>query len=151
MYSSTPGVVKSRSRYACRVLFGRLEADRVEALLDRAGAFVRGKDALALGDQGLGGLVQLVVGHAVSLPFGCLPETVSPAARPEAGFSGKRTRAAADPGDPPLTRLSHQPALAGLESGPSADVAQLVEHWLPKPGVAGSNPVVRLSQEGLAA
>ena len=25
-----------------------------------------------------------------------------------------------------------------------ADVAQLVEHWLPKPGVAGSNPVVRL-------
>ena len=24
-----------------------------------------------------------------------------------------------------------------------ADVAQLVEHWLPKPGVAGSSPVVR--------
>ena len=26
-----------------------------------------------------------------------------------------------------------------------ADVAQLVEHWLPKPGVAGSTPVVRFS------
>ena len=26
-----------------------------------------------------------------------------------------------------------------------ADVAQLVEHWLPKPGVAGSSPVVRLA------
>src|SRR5207302_6751726 len=32
-----------------------------------------------------------------------------------------------------------------LESGPDAGVAQLVEHWLPKPGVAGSSPVSRSS------
>lgn len=25
----------------------------------------------------------------------------------------------------------------------TANVAQLVEHWLPKPAVAGSNPVIR--------
>jgi 1,4-dihydroxy-2-naphthoyl-CoA hydrolase len=30
---------------------------------------------------------------------------------------------------------------------PRADVAQLVEHWLPKPRVAGSIPVVRSSKE----
>src|SRR6476620_8080365 len=33
--------------------------------------------------------------------------------------------------------------MAGLESAQPADVAQLVEHWLPKPRVAGSSPVVR--------
>ena len=40
----------------------------------------------------------------------------------------------------------------GLESAPGdppgsaqADVAQLVERWLPKPKVAGSRPVVRFS------
>jgi hypothetical protein len=37
--------------------------------------------------------------------------------------------------------------LCGLESASFADVAQLVEHWLPKPGVAGSNPVVRSSEK----
>ena len=31
-----------------------------------------------------------------------------------------------------------------LESG-RADVAQLVEHWLPKPGVVGSSPIVRFT------
>jgi hypothetical protein len=30
-----------------------------------------------------------------------------------------------------------------VKSAPRADVAQLVEHWLPKPRVAGSSPVVR--------
>src|SRR5205823_3724955 len=44
---------------ASRVL-GRLDPDRVEALLDRAGALVRGEDPLALGDERAGGLVQLV-------------------------------------------------------------------------------------------
>jgi hypothetical protein len=39
------------------VLFGRLESDRVEALLDRAAALVRGEDALTLGDECAGGLV----------------------------------------------------------------------------------------------
>jgi hypothetical protein len=33
--------------------------------------------------------------------------------------------------------------MAGLQSRQPADVAQLVEHWLPKPRVAGSSPVVR--------
>ena len=51
---------------APRVLRG-LEADRVEALLDRAGALVRGENALAVGDKRLGGVVQLV-GH---VPISC--------------------------------------------------------------------------------
>ena len=33
-----------------------------------------------------------------------------------------------------------------LESSPRADVAQLVEHWLPKPGVVGSSPIVRFDK-----
>ena len=45
------------------VLLGRLDADRVEALLDRAAALVRGEDPLALGDERLGGLMQLVLAH----------------------------------------------------------------------------------------
>ena len=44
-------------------LLGRLEADRVESLLDRAVALVRREDPLALGDERPGGLVQLVVRH----------------------------------------------------------------------------------------
>src|SRR5690242_13988733 len=39
------------------VLFGRFDADRVESLLDRARALVRGKDSLALGDERSRGLV----------------------------------------------------------------------------------------------
>src|SRR5258705_13945720 len=39
---------------------------------------------------------------------------------------------------------------ARLESaGLHADVAQLVEHWLPKPGVVGSSPIVRSLREHL--
>ena len=49
------------------VLLGRLEADRVEALLDRAGALVRGEDALAVGDERPRGVMQLV-GHVA---FSC--------------------------------------------------------------------------------
>src|SRR5262249_47675924 len=33
----------------------------------------------------------------------------------------------------------------GARLGLRADVAQSVEHWLPKPGVAGSSPVVRFN------
>src|SRR5579884_380889 len=35
--------------------------------------------------------------------------------------------------------------MARLQSPEPADVAQLVEHWLPKPRVAGSSPVVRFA------
>ena len=52
------------------VLLGRLEPDRVEALLDRAGALVSGEDALPLGDERLRGLVQLGVHRVLPLVFG---------------------------------------------------------------------------------
>ena len=39
------------------VLLGRLDADRVEALLDRAGGLVGGEDALVVGDDRLRGVV----------------------------------------------------------------------------------------------
>ena len=57
------------------VLLGRLDPDRVEALLDRAGALVGGEDALAVGDERLRDVVQLVVGHAEPLSG---PMSVSP-------------------------------------------------------------------------
>ena len=50
------------------VFFGRLHADRVEALLDGAGGFVGGKDALAGRDQGGRDPVQLSQIHRDVLP-----------------------------------------------------------------------------------
>src|SRR3954469_20136205 len=92
------------------VLLGRLDTDRVEALLDGAGDLVGGEDPLPLGDEGCGGLVQLGVRHGISLSrLLALREF----------HYGRATIAAA------------------------AGVAQLVEHWLPKPRVAGSSPVSR--------
>ena len=49
-------------------LLGRLESDRVEALLDRGGALVRREDALPLGDERLRGLMELA-GHGIHLPL----------------------------------------------------------------------------------
>src|SRR6266568_4419426 len=49
------------------VLLGRLDADRVEALLDRPAALVCGEDSLPLGDERGRGLVQLGVRHEISL------------------------------------------------------------------------------------
>ena len=40
-----------------------------------------------------------------------------------------------------MTQPEERPNTANL--GAFADVAQLVEHWLPKPGVVGSSPIVR--------
>lgn len=37
--------------------------------------------------------------------------------------------------------------MAGLQSPQPAGVAQLVEHWLPKPRVAGSSPVSRFKND----
>src|SRR4029077_20877535 len=57
------------------VLLGRLDTDRVEALLDRARALVGGEDALPLGDERGGGLVQLGARHGdlpVSLVSGSI-------------------------------------------------------------------------------
>jgi hypothetical protein len=48
------------------VLLGRLDPDRVEALLDRPRALVRREDPLALGDERLRGLVQSLAGHRAS-------------------------------------------------------------------------------------
>ena len=48
----------------------------------------------------------------------------------------------------PCLRCRHREySCAAVQSATHADVAQLVEHWLPKPGVAGSSPVVRFSIE----
>src|SRR5437764_1076630 len=96
-------------------VLGRLDADRVEALLDRAGALVRCEDSLPLGDERLRRLVQLVPGHA---------------------------------GSPSLAVVTPDYSCAAVHSVTYADVAQSVEHWLPKPGVAGSNPVVRSTPPG---
>jgi hypothetical protein len=66
------------------VLLGRLDADRVEALLDGAGALVRGEDPFPLGDERGCGLMELGVRH------GNLPVSLSP------GFHyGRATIAAA--------------------------------------------------------
>src|SRR5207302_2816369 len=80
---------------AARVL-GRLEADRVETLLDRPGALVRSEDSLALGDERLRGLVQLVVGHCRLLPFGFRPQRYRHSAGRESVFSRDRKKAARD-------------------------------------------------------
>src|SRR6478672_10285326 len=71
MYSSAPSVVKRRSVSAPR-LFVRLDANRVEAFLDRAAALVRREDSLAVRDDRLGGLLQLLNVH-VSGPPGLFP------------------------------------------------------------------------------
>src|SRR5262249_53165519 len=62
------------------VVLGVLDPDRVEALLDRARALVGGEDALAFGDERLGGLVQLVVAHAYSLGYPCVVTRIIPTA-----------------------------------------------------------------------
>src|SRR5579859_391985 len=43
----------------------------------------------------------------------------------------------------PCLAVSGSPLWPGLQSPQQAGVAQLVEHWLPKPRVAGSSPVSR--------
>ena len=43
--------------------------------------------------------------------------------------------------------MSNWPNGPVLSWSPQADVAQLVEHWLPKPRVAGSSPVVRFTRK----
>src|SRR5579859_551783 len=43
----------------------------------------------------------------------------------------------------PCLAVSGSPLWPGLQSPQPAGVAQLVEHWLPKPRVAGSSPVSR--------
>ena len=50
------------------VLLVRLDADRVEALLDRPRALVRGEDPLVVGDDRAGGVVE-VVGRHQRAPF----------------------------------------------------------------------------------
>ncbi len=113
------------------VVLGVLDSDRVEALLDRAGALVGGEDPLAVGDERAGDLVQLVLGHAEPLfsPFSVSPEYRARSARPAGKGHNSWIRSG-------LVR-------ARLESAAQADVAQLVEHQLPKLRVVGSSPIVR--------
>src|SRR5205823_4289840 len=49
------------------VLLGRLDVDRVEALLDRAVALVGGENPLVLRDERAGGRLEVVSGHHLSL------------------------------------------------------------------------------------
>ena len=59
------------------VLLGRFDPDRVEALLDRAVAFVRGQDPLARRDERARDRLELVLGH-VSLLRRNPPEDIFP-------------------------------------------------------------------------
>ncbi len=55
-----PGCREEQLAVVPPVLFRRLHADGVEALLDRPGRLVGGEDALVVGDDRAGGVVQLV-------------------------------------------------------------------------------------------
>ena len=187
------------------VLLGRLDADRVEALLDRPRALVRGQDPLALGHERLRGLVErLSARHRIASSVvsqrrlspsgaGTTPcgrarrSTLERAANPldrhgdlirerpehrrqddtderqdepvlghcltvRTPDEQMETREGHPGSDRPRNPLAGCPVRVrppgeGRASpryhDPRADVAQLVEHWLPKPGVAGSSPVVR--------
>ena len=115
-------------------LLGRLDPDRVESLLDRARRLVRREDATLGRDESPGGELELLGLHR-------RPPSLSPV----------------EPGPLPLVTLNvarggRDVQDAGDGSRPRytdrcADVAQLVEHWLPKPRVAGSSPVVRSSRK----
>ena len=58
-----PGRGEQELAVEAPVLLGRLDADRVEPLLDRPRALVRREDPLVVGDDRAGGLVQLVGRH----------------------------------------------------------------------------------------
>src|SRR5438876_6814878 len=107
MYSSAPGVVKSRLRYARRFS----SVDSTPIVSKRF-------------------LIVPVLSSAARIPF---PSATSAAAISCSSVFGMESSCLAGRGS----------IMAGLESRQPADVAQLVEHWLPKPRVAGSNPVVR--------
>ena len=62
----------------------------------------------------------------------------------DAADRGREQTAGHEPKHAATVRAPHEDDVkAGLESCVDADVAQLVEHWLPKPGVVGSSPIVR--------
>jgi hypothetical protein len=58
-------------------LLGRFDADRVEPLLDRPGALVRGEDPLAVGDDGPGDLLKLFGSHLEVLPRLCFAGSIA--------------------------------------------------------------------------
>ena len=63
MNSSMPRGREEQVPVGAPVLLGRLDADRVEALLDRAGRLVGGQDPLVVRDDRAGGVVELLPGH----------------------------------------------------------------------------------------
>ena len=111
-------------------LLGRLDADRVESLLDRARRLVGGEDSVLGRDESPGGELELIGLHR--RPPSLFPAEPGPLLLVNRQRSAWRPRRAGRrrPGDTTMTDRC-------------ADVAQLVEHWLPKPRVAGSSPVVR--------
>jgi hypothetical protein len=56
------------------MILGRLNADRVKALLNRAVALVRGENSLPRGNEGVRCLMQLVGGHTLPLVRSTLPD-----------------------------------------------------------------------------
>src|SRR6476646_8171289 len=108
MYSSAPGVVKRRLRYARRFS----SVDSTPIVSKRF-------------------LMVPVLSSAARIPF---PSATSAAAVSCSSMFDMES---------PWLAVSGS-IMAGLESAQPADVAQLVEHWLPKPRVAGSSPVVRV-------
>ena len=63
-----PGGGEEHVAIRAPALLGRLDVDRVEALLDRAVALVGGQDSLARSDQRSGDRLELVLGHVRLLP-----------------------------------------------------------------------------------
>src|SRR5262249_17580361 len=78
------------------VLLGRLEPDRVEALLDRGVALVRGEDALSLGDERAGRGLQfshrLPPAGLDRLAGATVPVPARPQTRPRSGRWRSTTR-----------------------------------------------------------
>src|SRR5205823_9201672 len=117
MYSSTPGVVKSMSRYARRV--SSVDSRPIESkrflivpVLSSAARIPlpSATSAFAVSCSSL--LAIAVFSRSDSVPNGIAsPQGANPC------FHGTGLEA-------------EGPIRAGLESGPSAGVAQLVEHWL---------------------
>ena len=115
MYSSAPGVVKRRLRYARR--FSSVDSTPIvsKRFLIVPVALVGGEDPLPLGD--------------------------------ERARRSRAARCSACEISSVLASLAVWGSHYGRVQSPQpADVAQLVEHWLPKPRVAGSSPVVRFEK-----
>src|SRR5665647_2107336 len=130
MYSSAPGVVKSRSRYARRL-------SSVDSVPIASNRFLIVPSLSSAARIPLPSATSALA-MSCSLFWAMLSLSLVRCPSPQSN----RTRRAAD-----LRAASEAPQLprscARLESDAQADVAQLVEHQLPKLRVVGSSPIVR--------